>query len=204
MKIFIVAKSFIIKEALEIFFKDKFKYEDIKLYSYVRQIQESIKDNCLVFIEIDKNDIESLDTIFNIKANNIGVKIIALDSTFNRELFTKCVKGNIDGYITNLEDKSEFEYIVSLILSGKKFYDSNIAQETIIDKMHTKSEELTKREIEVMNEVVNGLNNKDIAKKLYITEYTVKKHISSIFNKLNLKSRQDIIIYVKDKERSKI
>lgn len=57
---------------------------------------------------------------------------------------------------------------------------------------------LTGREKEVLSKIADGFNNKDIAYKLNITECTVKKHISSILSKLNLKSRKDVIIYVKD------
>ena len=46
-----------------------------------------------------------------------------------------------------------------------------------------------------MLEVKKGLSNKEIADKLGITESTVKKHLSSVLQKLNFKSRKDVIIY---------
>ena len=49
--------------------------------------------------------------------------------------------------------------------------------------------DLTKRELEIVKLLVKGLNNKQIAKELFITCHTVKAHISSIFRKLNVRNR---------------
>jgi DNA-binding CsgD family transcriptional regulator len=52
---------------------------------------------------------------------------------------------------------------------------------------------LTERENEIVVEVCNGLNNKDIAKKLYVEEGTVKTHLNNIFKKLNVKTRSELV-----------
>ena len=49
--------------------------------------------------------------------------------------------------------------------------------------------DLTNRELEIVKLLVKGLNNKQIAKELFITCHTVKAHISSIFRKLNVRNR---------------
>jgi hypothetical protein len=49
----------------------------------------------------------------------------------------------------------------------------------------------------VGDETTNDLTNKDIAKKLYISEHTIKKHITNILNKLDMRNRKDLIIYTK-------
>ena len=52
---------------------------------------------------------------------------------------------------------------------------------------------LTQRENEIVVEVCNGLNNKDIAKKLFVEEGTVKTHLNNIFKKLNIKTRSELV-----------
>ena len=54
---------------------------------------------------------------------------------------------------------------------------------------------LTEREMEVLKLVAQGLNNRDIAKKLYISENTVKNHIRNILEKLHLHSRVEAAVY---------
>lgn len=55
---------------------------------------------------------------------------------------------------------------------------------------------LTPREAEVAELIVEGTTNQEIAKKLYISESTVKTHLNSIFNKLNLKNRAQLASYL--------
>lgn len=99
------------------------------------------------------------------------------------------------GYVVDFEDEDEFKYIINKIICGKKFYDADVIQKALGNKNKTKGLILTPREEEVMLEVKKGLSNKEIADKLGITESTVKKHLSSVLQKLNFKSRKDVIIY---------
>jgi DNA-binding NarL/FixJ family response regulator len=55
--------------------------------------------------------------------------------------------------------------------------------------------ELTQREQEVLELIANGLNNREIAGKLFISEKTVKTHVSSILSKLQLEDRTQAAIY---------
>jgi len=54
---------------------------------------------------------------------------------------------------------------------------------------------LTDREMEVLRLVAKGMNNRDIAKELYISENTVKNHIRNILEKLHLHSRMEAVVY---------
>ncbi|MGB3151137.1 MAG: response regulator transcription factor, partial [Maribacter sp.] len=65
---------------------------------------------------------------------------------------------------------------------------------------HKKIEELelSKREYEVLKEIASGLSNKEIANKLFLTESTIKTHVSSILLKLNAKRRTQAIQIAKE------
>jgi DNA-binding CsgD family transcriptional regulator len=54
---------------------------------------------------------------------------------------------------------------------------------------------LTKREVEVANLVRSGLSNRDIANRLFVTEKTIKFHTTSIYKKLKVKSRSQLIVW---------
>jgi DNA-binding NarL/FixJ family response regulator len=56
-------------------------------------------------------------------------------------------------------------------------------------------EQLTKREIEILHLLAEGLSNKEIAYRLSISEKTVKNHLSSIFSKLQVNDRMQALIY---------
>ncbi len=58
--------------------------------------------------------------------------------------------------------------------------------------------DLSKREIEVLQELVNGLSNKEISEKLFISESTTKSHISNIYSKLDVNRRAQAILVSKE------
>jgi DNA-binding NarL/FixJ family response regulator len=54
---------------------------------------------------------------------------------------------------------------------------------------------LTNREMEVLTYVAKGMNNRDIARELFISENTVKNHVRNILEKLHLHSRMEAVVY---------
>ena len=96
-------------------------------------------------------------------------------------------------------NRDEFAYIIHKIIIGKKFYDLDLLEELFQEEDKKGRQSLTMRESEILNLVGKGYNNKEISQKLFITENTVKKHVSSIFTKLGFKSRKEVIAYLKKK-----
>jgi two-component system NarL family response regulator len=63
------------------------------------------------------------------------------------------------------------------------------------DRQQVPVPRLTDREMEVLRLVAKGMNNRDIAKELFISENTVKNHIRNILEKLQLHSRMEAVVY---------
>jgi DNA-binding NarL/FixJ family response regulator len=63
------------------------------------------------------------------------------------------------------------------------------------EKQQMPTPKLTDREMEVLQLVAQGLNNRDIAKELFISENTVKNHVRNILEKLHLHSRMEAVVY---------
>ena len=124
---------------------------------------------------------------------------MVIDVRKRLDLFKRLIKSSIEGYIVDILDRDEFAYIMHKIIIGKKFYDLDLFEESLKENRNGK-DRLTIRENEILNLVGKGLNNKEIGQKLFITENTVKKHVSSIFTKLGFKSRKEVISYLKKKD----
>ena len=73
----------------------------------------------------------------------------------------------------------------------------NMYNQEVLNK--SSYEDLTERESQVLYMVGLGYTNKEIAEKLYISEHTIKKHVTSILSKLDMRNRKDLIIYTKNK-----
>ena len=90
-----------------------------------------------------------------------------------------------------------------MISKGRKYYDPGVLD------LETKSnsafegdeyiEQLTPKEKEILIELGRGHSNKEISKALYITEFTVKKHVSQVFAKLGLADRTQAALYANAK-----
>lgn len=104
------------------------------------------------------------------------------------------------GYFnTNCKMEELFKGI-SVVLSGKTYiqeaiknFVENENSETITDKYKINS--LTKREIEILKQVANGMFNKEIATSLNISERTVKNHMSNIFKKIEVADRTQAAVF---------
>lgn len=205
MKALIISESFIVRDSLEHLLKKNFDIYDINLISRIDDLSiKDISDIDLSFIDINTTSIDILEKLSKIKNKYKTLKIIVLDVKKDRDLFFKVINYGVDGYVLNISDKEEFIYIIKKVLSGKNFYDSELVKYSLQEqKVATKQNIatincLTNKEKNVLHYVCKGLSNKDIANELKVTDNTIKKHVSNILNKLNLRSRQDIIIYAKE------
>ena len=199
MNVLIVASSFIIKESISNIFKKLYSDININIISKIENLQnDEVKFYDMILVNTVKNDLEFFNNIIELK--NSKNKIVVLDQLRSDKVLKLCIEKNIDGYVVDFEDEYEFKYIINKILCGKKFYDADVIQRLLGNKNKNKCLILTPREEEVMLEVKKGFSNKEIANNLGVTEFTVKKHLSSVLQKLNLKNRKDIIIYANNKQ----
>lgn len=199
MKVLIISESFIVRDSLSNLFKEIFDNVYIESASNKNELETKDLSNFnFIFIDATIRDTEIITIVEKTRKISQDTKIMVMDVRKNKNLFLELVKLGVDGYILNILDKEEFIYIVKRIMMGKKFYDSELLQESIENQIDATNVKLTQREFSVLTYVCKGFSNKEIAKALAVTDYTIKKHVSSILHKLHLKNRQDIIIYARD------
>lgn len=199
MKVLIISESFIVRDSLSNLFKEIFDNVYIESASNKNELEtKDLRNFNFIFIDATIRDTEIITIVEKTRIISQDTKIMVMDVRKNKNLFLELVKLGVDGYILNILDKEEFIYIVKRIMMGKKFYDSELLQESIENQIDATNVKLTQREFSVLTYVCKGFSNKEIAKALAVTDYTIKKHVSSILHKLHLKNRQDIIIYARD------
>ena len=152
----------------------------------------------LVIFDLNRNTKQYIDYIKDIKENG-NSKIMVLDFYEDTRLFAKCMKIGVDSYIlANIEGEGR-KYAVRLLSKGKKYFDSDLVENYMRKDNLEEIKELTKREKEILICISKGKTNHEIAEDLCITEHTVKKHTSNIFEKLNLRDRTHAALYVHEK-----
>lgn len=179
--------------------------KDIKVVGEANTIKKAVneindKKPDIVLIDIMLGNEYGLDILEESYKNKWICKFIVLTSSADVYNFKKAIELGASGYVLKDALPEELLYAVQLVSKGRNYYDPNIMdiimQESLIEGV---SDELTPREQEVLVALGEGLCNKDIAKKLFITEYTVKKHVGQIFAKLQLSDRTQAALYAQSR-----
>lgn len=140
-----------------------------------------------------------------IEARRVGItsKFVILTSLLNEEDFKKAKELGVAGYLLKESLPEELLHALKMIGRGRKYYDPAIFDLTTEEKNHSvvegNFEQLTPKEKEILIELGKGHSNKEISKTLYITEFTVKKHVSQVFAKLGLADRTQAALYANAK-----
>ncbi len=154
----------------------------------------------LALVDIRLGNEYGLDIIEKSKSKNASCKFIVLTSSGSDGDFKRAEEAGALGYILKEALPEELLFAVRLVSRGRRYYDPCIME--LLMKESSKNDQdsnLTAREKEVLRALGEGLSNRDIAEKLYITEYTVKKHVSQILSKLELADRTQAALYAHSK-----
>ena len=123
------------------------------------------------------------------------IKVIALTSFKEQELVEGALKAGAIGYLLKDVDADELADAIRQAYAGKPTLAPEATQVLIqaSRKPYKPGIDLTEREKEVLGLLVEGLTNPEIAQQLYVSKSTVKFHVSSILNKLQVSSRTEAV-----------
>lgn len=162
----------------------------------VKIIQELKPD--MAIIDLRLGDRNGLKVIEESRELGIECKYVILTSSTNEQDFLKAQQLGVSGYLLKEALPEEIINAIKIIRRGRKYYDPAVLDMKIGEKAEF-SEELTAREKEVLKALGKGLSNRDIAKQLFVTENTIKKHVSQVLSKLNLGDRTQAALYAYSK-----
>lgn len=159
---------------------------------------DRIKPN-LLFIDISTKDDKTLKAISKSKILNSKMLIVALSDKIE-DAVSIALNENLNGiFLYDFKVEELYRGLSEIITKG------SYIQESIRKKMYNydqsirnekyKINSLTKRELEILVHVANGMFNKEIATLLNISERTVKNHLSNIFKKLEVSDRTQAAVF---------
>lgn len=138
------------------------------------------------------------------------VDVIVLTIHDDEEYVIELVNAGAKGYLLKDVDPSRLVEAIRRVRLGETFIPSNLMAR-IFQKLNQRgttapratppsparanTEALTERELEILQQIVEGRTNKEIARALYISEKTVKNHVSNILKKLDLSDRTQAAVY---------
>jgi len=117
-------------------------------------------------------------------------KIIILSSHDLEEEIFQAFQAGVSGYLIKDVSVEELVRAIKSVASGHKHIPPEIAGKLA---EHSPGSDLTEREMEVLQMLVKGLNNKEISQTLHVSENTAKFHIKNIFTKLLISERTEAV-----------
>lgn len=154
----------------------------------------------ILLLDVNMPVLGGIETLAEIRKNNINVKVIMLTIHNEREYLIKAVELGCDGYILKESDSDELKNAIYNVYEGKRYIQPNMTP-MLNSYLASKAEDdkklvgLTKREIQVLKLVAEGMFNRDIAERLEISERTVKNHIANIFKKIQVSDRTQATVF---------
>ncbi len=138
-----------------------------------------------------------------IKETAPAARIIMLTVSDEEADLYEAVKNGASGYLLKDSSIDEVAQAIRVVSDGQSLISPSMAiklldefkQMSRSDRQQVPTPRLTERELEVLKLVAQGLNNREIAKRLFISENTVKNHVRNILEKLQLHSRMEAVMY---------
>lgn len=201
MKVLIVDDDALIRESLKLLLELE---EDIEVIGTASNGQEAYR-----FCQDEKPDVILMDVRMPVMDGVLGtklikdtfkdVKVIILTTFKDDEYIREAIKNGAEGYI--LKNQSSDSIIDSLraVYKGNTVFEKDVvnALTSMLGKEKKKKPdiELTQREWEILRLISDGLSNREISEKLYLSEGTVRNYITILLEKLRLRDRTQLAIY---------
>ncbi|RLV49891.1 DNA-binding response regulator [Nocardioides mangrovicus] len=167
----------------------------------VELVKNVVPDVVLLDVRMPKRT--GLEACIEIKDLVPAARIIMLTVSDEEADLYEAVKNGASGYLLKDSSIDEVAQAVRVVAEGQSLISPSMAVKLLdefkemsrTDKEQVPTPRLTDRELEVLRLVAKGLNNREVAKELFISENTVKNHVRNILEKLQLHSRMEAVMY---------
>nr|WP_299234624.1 two-component system response regulator NarL [uncultured Halomonas sp.] len=166
----------------------------------IRLVQELDPD--MVLLDLNMPGIDGIETLRRLRGNGFAGRVVMFTVSDHEEDVVNALQSGADGYLLKDMDPDEMIRQLRQAALGRMVLSESLTS-LLADALRKQRSQpaapdihsLTQREREILRELAAGLSNKMIARKLEITEGTVKVHVKHLLKKLNLRSRVEAAVW---------
>jgi DNA-binding NarL/FixJ family response regulator len=150
----------------------------------------------VVLMDLSMPEMDGVEATRQIAANHAGVRVLVLTSFSDQSRIMDALSAGAEGYLLKHSEPQEIVAAIRSVHEGGSPLDPKAAR-VLLESRRTKQADiaLTDREQEVLLLVREGLANKQIARRLAISERTVKAHLTSVFQRLGVSDRTQAALW---------
>ncbi len=153
----------------------------------------------VVLMDVRMPIMDGVAAIRNLQQKAPNIKVLVLTTFDDDDYITQAMKFGAKGYLLKDTPSEELAQAIRAVNKGYTQMGPGLFEKVITAtpsvEIPPEFEQLTPREKEVLQLIAKGLNNREIAGKLFISERTVKNHVNSILSRLNLRDRTQAAIF---------
>lgn len=218
IKIMIADDQELIRESLKIILSTKEEFEVVATVGNGREVIEALHKEVVDVILMDMRmpDMDGAHCTKFVKERYPDIKVIVLTTFDDDEYIYSALKYGASGYLLKGVSLEELSNAIKTALQGGAIFNPNVASKAIrifsqmakSNVVNTKlqSQEdlptLNNTEWEIVQQVAQGLSNKEIAETLKFTEGTIRNYLSAILDKLELRDRTQLAIWYIHREKA--
>lgn len=183
----------------------------LELDGDIQVIAEAVDgEDCLKKLQVVKPDVllldinmpkkNGLEVLKSLKSKKSKLKVLVLTVHNEIEYLMKAVDIGVNGYVLKDSESAELKKAIFTVAEGESYIQPSLipalnAKMIETNKDAEKIKSLTKRELDVLKLLAVGMYNKEVGKRLEISERTVKNHVSNIFKKLGVTDRTQAAVF---------
>lgn len=164
-------------------------------------VKQEVPANTIIWVVVGITQWQEIIRFFNANGN----PVLALTRNGSTQEVITALNVGAKGYLDLFSNIAILEQAANAVTNGALWLPASIVT-GLIASLSTQIpfendealQKLTKRELDVVNEIKTGLSNKEIARRLAISERTVKEHLTSVFSKLEVSDRFQLILKLKN------
>ncbi|MBO0725356.1 MAG: response regulator transcription factor [Blastocatellia bacterium] len=160
----------------------------------------------IIILNLNSGGESGLDLLSDLSVIAEGSRVLVLIGDFDLELRRRIVRFGVKGLVQKTESPDRLIAAVKSVYAGEVWLDpitvSHVLDDLLqagdakqVNRALNNGVRLTVRERDIIALICEGLKNKQIAERLYISEPTVRHYLTSIFEKVGVKGRQGLIVY---------
>ncbi|KGX85894.1 response regulator [Pontibacillus marinus] len=204
IKILIADDHQVVRKGLVFFFQTQTDIEVVAEASNGKEALDiiKVKEIDVALLDVQMPEMDGVEAAKAIRAENDQVKIMMLTSFSDYDSVIPAIQAGANGYQLKDVEPDELAEAIRRVVKGESTITAKAASHLMTHvtgdnekEERAKIDSLTKRESDVLKEIMKGKSNKEISSSLYITEKTVKTHVSNILSKLEVHDRTQAALF---------